>query len=176
MAARRRFKDNRLKHARGARLVLDAATVQKHGSRREDLAKISGDRWGTITGLEPGVFGPASAVRARVAWDGPENPAAKTSFPIDVTAPRIVGRGATLVRAELRDFVELDSSPNRGKHGLPLTRADLLVALNAPLPGMLTTWYEKVQHLDPKSKKSRASRASWVGLTGRPKLRSGARS
>ena len=155
VAARRRVKDNRLKHARGARLVLDAATVQKHGSRREDLAKISGDRWGTITGLEPGVFGPASGVRARVVWDGPENPAAKTSFPIDVTAPRIIGRGATLVRAELRDFVELDSSPNRGKHGLPLTRADLLVALNAPLPGMLTTWYEKVQHLDPKSKKSR---------------------
>ena len=90
-----------------------------------------------------------------MAWDGPENPAAKTSFPIDVTAPRIIGRGATLVRAELRDFVELDSSPNRGKHGLPLTRADLLVALNAPLPGMLSTWYEKEQHLDPKSKKSR---------------------
>lgn len=163
-AARKLVKDNRLKHAVGARVVLDAVTVQRSGARREDLDGIKGDRWGTIKGLEPGLLTPWGArghMLARVAWDGPEDLATMTAFPIQVTAPRLLGRGATIVRAELRDFVELDSSYYRRENGLPLTRADLLIALNAPLPGAVTEWYEKDQELggDALSKKKRFQKA-----------------
>ena len=96
-AERQARKAIRAKHAVGARVVLDPEIVQKYGSRDT----LTEDCWGTITRID--------GERARVAWDAgtPEARSGKTSFPLDVTAPRIIGRGATVLRAEIRDVAEL---------------------------------------------------------------------
>ena len=113
-AERQARKAMRAKHAVGARVVLDPEIVQKYGSRDT----LTEDCWGTITRID--------GERARLAWDAgtPEARSGKTSFPLEVTAPRIIGRGATVLqRGDSRRRRARRQKGDRGRRGCDPGRA-----------------------------------------------------
>ena len=131
-AERQARKAMRAKHAVGARVVLDPEIVQKYGSRDT----LTEDCWGTITRID--------GERARVAWDAgtPEARSGKTSFPLEVTAPRIIGRGATVLRAEIRDVAELGVK-KAIEAGVDATQGALIRALDGPKDAFVKRWLEE---------------------------------
>ena len=87
-----------------------------------------------------------------MAWDAgtPEARSGKTSFPLEVTAPRIIGRGATVLRAEIRDVAELGDAKKAIEAGVDATQGALIRALDGPKDAFVKRWLEERGPLSTK--------------------------